>query len=191
MAYETLKTEYLNFLMNKLQIPSGIYYNLCNILQNTAFIPILPMDENRSYECLELRKEFTECSGRNPETIDVLNYELGHRGTGTMLELLVVLTFYIHYNLLESEYDAEPSKWFLEMLENCGILPYAINNWSGDEKVNNIKSILRIINLRRFNWDGEGSFFPIRFPHSPHSDQRYEEILIQANNYIAENYDIC
>ena len=190
MPYEALKTEYLNYLMNKLQV-SGIYYDVCKILQDTAFIPILPMDENRSYECLELRKEFIEWSGNVPENIEILNYELGYRGTGTMLELLVVLTFYIHYNLLESEYDAEPSKWFLEMLENCGILPWAINGWLDDEKAKNIKSILSIINMRRFNWDGEGSFFPIRFPQSPHCDQRYEELIVQANNYIADKYDIC
>ena len=59
-------------------------------------------------------------------------------------------------------------------------------NFEFDENV--VKPILEMINIRQFQWDGEYSFFPLR---NPHSDQRYEELIVQMNNYIEENYDIC
>ena len=189
MEYEKLTTEYLNYLMNKLKMDPG-YYELCKTLQSINFIPILDMDENRSCECRELRDEFIDYKFINhPEEKesngDILKRALPY--SGTYMELLVVLAFYISYNLLESEYDSEPQKWFFELLENCGIFDvndYVIN----DLKRRDIRNRIDLINIRRFNWDGEGSFFPLRFPHS---DQRYEEIIVQANNYIEENYDIC
>ena len=184
MAYEKLTTEYFNYLLNSIKIRSG-YVELCRTLHAISFIPILEMDENRSDECKELRSDFADNHCDIEDAGNILNRELpAYR---TYLELLVVLASYIHYNLLESEYDSKPEKWFLEMLENCGILP--ANDWEMDiQKKREIQGIINLINLRRFNWDGEGSFFPLRYPHS---DQRYDEILVQANNYIAENYDIC
>ena len=179
MIYGRLTTEYLCYLMNRVQIeaegPDG-YLDLCKLLLRTPFIPILEMDENRSADCREHRSDFIDKFGYGyfvdefPES-------------GTMMELLVVLTERMKYDLISSEYDASPRKFFLEMLENAHI---AFMNCQFDESI--VESNLALINIRQFMWDGEYSFFPLRYPHT---DQRYEELLVQMNNYIEENYDIC
>lgn len=184
MGYEKLTTEYFNYLLNSIKV-HPVYTELCKTLHAITFIPILEMDNNRSFECRELRSNFVDNYCAAEDAGDILNRELPY--SGTYLELLIVLASYIHYDLLESEYDSEPEKWFMEMLENCGILPATDRDMTIHKK-RQIQGIINLINLRRFNWDGEGSFFPLL---NPHSDQRYEEILVQVNNYIAENYDIC
>lgn len=184
MAYEAITTEYLCYLMNRVQIeaagPSG-YLELCKLLHATSFIPIIEMDENRSYECIELRADFIarnlDLYDSEGEGLDILDQN------GTMLELLVVLSEKIQYELEGSEYDASTRKFFIEMLENAGL---NMTNDIFDEST--AVSRLELINTRLFNWDGEYSFFPLR---NPHSDQRYQELIVQMNNYIEDNYDIC
>lgn len=184
MAYETITTEYLCYLMNRVQIeaegPNG-YLELCKLLHATPFIPIIEMDENRSYECVELRADFIaghlELYDMEGKGLDILS------PNGTMMELLVVLSEKIQYELEGSEYAASKRKFFLEMLENAGI---SMQNDSFDKDT--AENILSLINSRLFCWDGEYSFFPLNYPHN---DQRYQELIVQMNNYIEDNYDIC
>ena len=63
MNYERIKTEYLCYLMNRIGLEaegSDGYLRLCETLQETEFLPQLEMDENRCYECRELRGDFAE-----------------------------------------------------------------------------------------------------------------------------------
>lgn len=182
MTYDRMKTEYLCYLMNRMQINAAGddgYFKLCQYLLDTPFIPVLAMDNNRSSECRELRNQAP--LPHDPSCGSILNDILPE--SGTMLELLIVLAEKIKYDLTLSQYDARPSDFFFEMLENVGI---DYRNFEFDENV--VKPILEMINIRQFQWDGEYSFFPLR---NPHSDQRYEELIVQMNNYIEENYDIC
>ena len=188
MRYERLKTEYLCFLMNRAQIDStghDGYLRLCTILQDTEFIPRLDMDENRCYDCRELRREFADDYSESPDILDGLYGE-----NGTMMELLVVLAEKMNYDLADSEYEAGTGKWFREMLGNCGLIS-AINGCfeedTHDETTLLVKSILDKIIFRTIDRNGEGGLFPLRFPND---DQRYTELVIQMNNYIEENYDI-
>ena len=48
--------------------------------------------------------------------------------------------------------------------------------------------IIDTVNLRKIGWDGEGGIFPLQCPRE---DQRSVELIIQMNDYIEENYDIC
>lgn len=183
MIYENLTTEYLCYLMNRVQIEASGntgYFKLCQCLLQTPFIPVLPMDENRSSECRELRMEFAYTTVYpNSQVMD----DLAYPDSGNMLELLVVLAEKIKYNLKLSEYDESLKTFFLEMLHNAHI---DFQNQYFDE--GSVMRTLNRINIRQFQWDGEYSFFPLRCPHS---DQRYEELIVQMNNYIEENYDIC
>lgn len=188
MQYETLKTEYLCYLMNLAQIEAegrDGYLTLCKILYNQAFIPIVDFDENRCEECQRLRYQFSEENG------DILNNCLPE--SGTFMELLVVLINRLMFETNGSQYDSNPRKWFMELLHNANLdqntnaemAKRPGNQW--DSASSQVLDILTGINMRWFNWDGEGSFFPLR---NPHADQRYQEILVQMNNYIEENYDI-
>ena len=184
MTYDRMTTEYLCYLMNRVQIMAAGdfgYFNLCRWLHKIPFIPILEMDANRSSECRELRVDFFQ-SYDNGGTYEIDDLP----ETGTMLELLVVLAEKMKYDLKLSKFDEPVNKYFMEMVYNAGIKfnNYEFNAYS--EQV--ISKALERINIRQFQWDGYYSFFPLR---NPHSDQRYEELIVQMNNYIEENYDIC
>lgn len=185
--YEEIKTEYLCYLMNRVGIiaeGSCGYSSLCKTLMDYRFFPILAMDENRSQECHMLRCDYAE--DYDEETIDILDEICGEYGT--MMELFVVLAEKMQFELDDSEYEDCAGKWFKEMLMNCGLIGACNDCYGRPGYERDVIDILDTINYRKYGWDGEGSLFPLRWPKN---DQRYSELIIQMNNYIEENYDIC
>lgn len=185
--YERLKTEYLCYLMNRAHIDAEGrhgYSSLCGTLMEYSFFPLLDMDENRCYECRNLRKDFSE-DYEDEESVDILDELYGEYGT--MMELLVVLAEKMEYDLADSQFESGTGKWFRELLQNCGLIG-ADNNCFGREGFkDSVMDILDTVNYRKYGWDGEGGLFPLRWSRT---DQRYCELIIQMNNYIEENYDI-
>ena len=189
MNYERLKTEYLCYLMNRAHIDAegdDGYLKLCEVLIGYGFFPILAMDENRCCECRELRRDFADDYDEE-EAIDILDEAYGEYGT--MMELLVVLAEKMNYDLADSEYESGTGKWFRELLTNCGLIMSYNAKWDENSyQESEVVDILDTINYRKFGWDGEGGLFPVRCPKH---DQRYSELIVQMNDYIEENYDIC
>lgn len=195
MKYESIKTEYLYYLMSRVGLEadgdSG-YSRLCETLQETEFLPQTDMDENRSEECRDLRTDFSYDSRGvdDLETVscmDILDGEYGENGT--MMELLVVLAEKMAFEMSDSQFEANPRKWFLEMLENCGLNRNLLNSdfeREGNEEA--IHNAMDTVIFRKTGWDGEGGLFPLT---APAYDQRDVELIIQMNNYLEENYDIC
>ena len=195
MSYEGVTTEYLCYLMNRIGLEAegrNGYLRLCETLQDIEFLPLTDMDGNRCSECMELRKDFAEHdyemygSVAIESAIDILDELFGEEGT--MLELLTVLAEKMAFVMSDSEFEASTRKWFLEMLENCGL----DKHWSNsdfDEEGNEetIKDAMDTVIFHKTGWDGEGGLFPLAYPQY---DQRKVEIAIQMNNYLAENYDI-
>ena len=195
MDYGRITTEYVCYLMNRIGLEAegdDGYLSLCMLLQGISFLPQLDMDENRCGECRELRRDFEdyEYEGNGVDGIcvtDILDGELPENGT--MLELLTVLSERMSFELSDSEYEAAPRKWFLEMLANCGIGSCITNAELEEEGTDrNVQDAMDAVIFRNVGWDGEGGFFPLRCPQY---DQRNVELIIQMNNYLAENYDIC
>ena len=185
--YEKIKTEYLCYLMNRVQIIAAGdngYFHLCSTMMEYHFLPIVYMDENRSYECKALRNDFAD--GYDPDCIDILDEIYGEYGT--MMELLVVLSEKMQYNLMDSEYEADSSQWFKEMLQNSGLYECCNRSYEQEGYEEYVIDILDRINYRKYGFDGEGGLFPLRWARQ---DQRYSELIVQMNNYIEENYDIC
>lgn len=186
---DRLKTEYLCYLMNRAQVDaegSRGYLYLCEILQDTEFLPLLEMDENRCRDCEQLRQDYAD--DYDDEAGDILDEIYGENCT--MMELLVTLAERISFDLADSEYEASTRKWFLEMLENCGLAEFCNERHEENEEQfeDSVRTILTAVIFRKIGWDGEGGLFPLRWPRQ---DQRYCELIIQMNNYIEENYDIC
>ena len=191
MDYGRLTTEYLCYLMNRAQIEAEGdrgYLRLCQNMMEYHFFPILEMDENRCYDCRELRRDFVDDYDYEEEEYgDILDGIYGEYGT--MMELLVVLAEKMDYDLADSQYEAGVGKWFVEMLQNCGLIHSCNEQYELDENMEReVNDILDTINYRKFGWDGEGGLFPVRCPKH---DQRYSELVVQMNDYIEENYDIC
>lgn len=191
MNEERIKTEYLCYLMNRAQVEAEGdrgYLKLCAALHSLEFRPMLEMDENRSSECMALRNDFSEQYDNPDEILYILDRIFGF--DGTWMEILVVLAEKIAYDLADSEYEAGTGKWFQEMLENCGLNEETDDQFEDDpyNEFQKVCNIVAVINHRRFGWDGEGGLFPLRWPKR---DQRYAELIMQMNDYIEENYDIC
>lgn len=189
---ERVKTEYLCYLMNRAQMDaegSDGYSRLCKVMQDTEFLPIHERDENRCSDCRRLRKDFADAyyEDERDGIIDILDGEFGENGT--MMEVTLVLAEYMQYEMADSQYEAGVGKWFREMLCNCGLNEFVNERFerdTGEEVL--VKAILDTVIFRRTGWDGEGGYFPLMYPQY---DQRVSEMIIQANNYLEENYDIC
>ena len=194
-GFNAITTEYLCYLMNRIHLEAegnDGYLCLCQLLQEIEFQPQVDMDENRCEECHELRRCFNEeeYGGQNMDGLmatDILNVELPVNGT--MLELLIVLAERMAYEMSDSEYEAPPRKWFMEMLCNCGVSEN-LKNINFDEEGNEetIRDTMHTVIFHKTGWDGEGGLFPLVYPQY---DQRKVELIIQMNNYLEENYDIC
>ena len=189
MSYERLKTEYLCYLMNRAQIDAEGTYGyskLCEKLQNTEFLPILDMDENRCSDCRDLRHDYADAY--DEEAGDILDGLLSENGT--MMELFLVMAEKMEYELAGSQYEAGTGKWFKELLQNCGLLDAWNGRFEDDEKDTDeqVSSILDTVIFRKMGWDGEDGMYPLQWPRE---DQRELELIIQMNRYIEENYDIC
>lgn len=172
--------------------PDG-YSELCRILHRIQFMPMVMMDWNRNDDALNLVWEWAESLGDNEdETMNtVIDLEGEHpNGFCTMLELLVVLSRMLDYELKDSEYDYGTGYWAELLIRNIGLEEYVNHNVEEDydRAEEAVIELVGTVILRQYGWDGEGGFFPLSHPAS---DQRDEELLIQMNNYIAENYDIC
>lgn len=195
MGYDGLTTEYLCYMMNRIGLEAegdDGYLRLCETLQEIEFIPQTAMDENRSSECIEIRKDFAEHeyamygSTAEDTAIDILDEIYGDNGT--MFELLTVLAEKMAFEMYDSQYEASTRKWFTEMLCNCGIIDQCTNEaFEKEGTEETIRDTMDSVIFRRTGWDGEGGLFPLSYPQY---DQRKVELIIQMNNYLEENYDI-
>lgn len=181
--------DYLCWLMNQAQIdaegPEG-YLHLCEVLQGIYFVSLIAFDENRIEEGKALRTEWAETDGGDTDALEgeLIPY------TCTALELILVLARRIQYEMSDSQFEAGIGKWTAELMENAGLATFRNDIFELDPEYaeRKIKAILHGIVYRKYLMNGEGGFFPIRYPET---DQRNVELLVQMNNYLAENYDIC
>ena len=183
---------YFEWLLNKAGVSDdedGFSY-LCSILHEVIFHPTLEMDENRWEDGIRYRYEFaSEKEGFGTDRANwVTNYLDDSIGGCTMLELILSLAEKMHFEMLDSQYDAGVGKWFEELLSNLGLDMYTNRELMENEAAYfEIDDILNKLIYRNYRYNGEGGLFPLR---GPKEDQRDVEMLIQMNNYIIENYDI-
>ena len=139
-----------------------------------------------------LRDDYSDANSLDifvSEYIPSLNPPGPFQYTCSMLELLVVLVRRLNYELLDSQYEADIWKWTEELLANAGLSQFVNARFEADEHASeHVTQILKDIIYRQYGFDGEGGFFPLKCPRY---DQRNVELLIQMNNYIEENYDMC
>ena len=119
-------------------------------------------DENRAIDGLVLRKLYLKETGLllgNPPA------------EATVLEVLVALSINIDNGLVAG--NGDQARWFWLMVDNLGLtrpgapVNYILNRWLA----------------REFNWNGEGSPFPLQ---NCKFDQRRVELWLQACGYFSE-----
>lgn len=192
-----IRQEYRQYLMSLIlpsdgsngQLGAGSDSTALSLFESLDEVPfkvLVPMDENRIMDAMDLREMFTNG--------DVSRAEKMTTQPVTLLEILINLCMFLAYARENLVYDSSTERWFYELLANAGI----------DEKTPRWRVIQigrRIVN-REYGADGEGGFFPcFGFGHGSRYagrndgeersyDMRETELWMQMNEYLMERYHV-
>lgn len=160
-------TDYFLWLIAQIGVPErnrNTYNDLFMRLYETEFIWIVPHDDNRLQDGLEVREEFNK--RRSP--LDDMPVSL--------LEVLIALSRRVSWTT-----DRSPEFWAWQLLENLRLTK------SSDplvgRKAERVEEIIETLIWRTYGQDGNGGFFPLNFPGD---DQTKREIWDQMNAYVNE-----
>lgn len=166
-----LDDEYLEWL--KAQVYDGssskTYDELLSLLHDKEFVWIIPNDDNRLEDGLDVRNEFLDVREVHP---------LLHKGV-SVLEVLVGLSRRMAFAA-----GREPRYWAWQLLGNLGL--HRMSDPVGIIKTTTIDEILETLIWRNYEPDGRGGFFPLRHPRE---DQTKVELWYQMNAYINEIFE--
>jgi len=142
-------------------------------LHDAVFIPLIPNDDNREADGIQLREEFLDEEGPQALSSNFLKKPC------SMLEMLIALSRRLEWESSGETWEQPASEWFWVLLDNLGL---------GDQKYdkNRTDEILDIFVQRTYKRNGEGGLFPMR---RNRKDQRKREIWYQMNDWVVENYD--
>jgi hypothetical protein len=149
-----------------------LYDDLLRILFETEFVWLLPRDENRAADGLELRNKFERSGGW---TLD----PAWRRIPCSMLEMMVALSERANFQT-----DIPIQTWFWTLIENLELeeLRHLIIHPQDRAYVDDV---LYNLNYRLYRDDGRGGLFPL---HWPREDQVGIEIWYQLAAYIDEQH---
>ena len=144
------------------------YDKLLTLLDNTEYVWIFSMDENRSYGGMNLRGQFSEETSTNEDDIRV--------GPCSVLEMLIGVA-----DKMDSQLDFGLDRCFWILIDNLGLGEF------NDRRFNEykVKSIVNTWLNHDYTSDGVGSIFPLKHYQG---DCRNLDIRAQMNAWINENY---
>lgn len=169
---EPLESAYFNWLSAKIMkiknpTPSLTYWKLLRELQNTEFVWLVPMDDNRAEDGKELRHEFLRLTG--------IRADEGWFDVGcSIFEMIVAMSGRASFQT-----DRSPSDWFWEIMDNLGLSRYN----DAEFKQHEVSDILYTLVWRTYDYNGNGGMFPIE---RPQYDQRKVEIWDQFSEYLVD-----
>lgn len=178
MPNASLDDRYLNWLYSqvgnvKIRQKIRTHWSLLRQLYNTEFVAIVPHDDNRVADAIDLRYEFlaeAEDEQGDPEW------------TGSpcsMLELLIVLA-----RLLAFEMDDNAQVWFWHLIEVLELEHFNDREYDDAAQEAVERTIDRVI-WRTYSSNGHGGLFPL---HKADRDQRKVELWYQLNAYLLEQF---
>lgn len=178
-----LKQRYFEWLCEMVHVDQGdkSYWLLMKDLYRRAFYAIIPHDDNRAGDGLELREDFMRELSYLPEYTDIGD-------SCTMLELLIGLAKRMDYETTDPYHDegARIVFWFWELIDNLGLIIFDDESYVDCGGFRHVDEIIDRVLRRTYNRSGEGGMFPLR---KPIKDQRKIEIWQQMAAYLAERGD--
>lgn len=170
--------EYLCDIVHVDQIDRS-YWILAHDLYRRPFISVIPHDENRASDGLELREEYLR-EIHYPKYIEI-------EGECSVLEMLIGLARRMDFETSDP-YDIcdvtdRTAYWFWEMIDNLGLLAFSDDcyvDYGGMTQAD--RAIDRLLE-REYSWNGEGGLFPLE---KTNTDQRDVELWYQMNAYLME-----
>lgn len=157
---KTLKDYYFEWLFDKVMPDCPTrrkYYNkLLKYLFNKEFYWLIPMDENRYFDALELREDFLDdFIDIRPVSIEESEETLG-RGCN-VLEMLVALARRAVYDVVGDDSCGNIGDWFWRMIWNLHL--YSLDDHNYDREM--AEKIVDIFLSRKYEPNGEGNIFRI------------------------------
>lgn len=149
--------------------------NVFAILHDIPFTYVLDRDNNREEDGCDLRNEYNI-----PDGFSVEVEEAFFTHWCSVLEMMIGLAIRVDDEFIGDPAEGHPEDFFMEMLENLGLTKFG-KRYCEEDVVNIVQKWLD----RRFDKDGRGSPFPVRYDYR---DQRELEIWDQTISYINENY---
>lgn len=152
------------------------YRKLCAFLFDQEFIYIMPYDDNRYEDGVDIRYHF---GYDNNIPNSVIAIELDDRPC-SIFEMMVALAVRIETDIMSEEaFGNRTSKWFMDMLRSLG-LDYMTNTQFNKTRAT---YILDTFIHRKYQYNGQGGLFTVYDPPRP----LYEvEIWYQAMWYLNE-----
>lgn len=170
---EALDDLYLSWLYDqvggvRVRNKSRTYWDLFYQMYNKQFIWIVPNDDNRVQDGLDLRYEWLLDSDI-PQPPEWTNQGC------SFLEMLVALS-----RRLAFEGEGHPSTWFWHLIDNLGL-----HECTDRPKYNQrmVDEILDSVIWRTYEPNGRGGLFPLRYPKH---DQRDVELWYQMSEYLLD-----
>lgn len=160
---------YFDWLVGQIENRSHgeTFLDLFRHLYNTGFVWMVPGDDNRAQDALDLRGYFQTQAG------DQYRIPIG---PPSILEVAIALSRKVAHFA-----GGEPTFWAWQVLENLGLMRWhdPISKDDFDELDRRLEGLI----WRTFSPDGDGGFFPL---NNPPEDQRTVEIWHQMHAYINE-----
>lgn len=144
---------------------TGSYSDLIRLLGTKEFVWLVPHDDNRIGDGLDVRRGVQELSGVE-----------GDLGPCSVLEVLIGIS-----RRLSFVADGPESRWAWELL--CNLELDKFKDPIGTRRKAMIDEILEALVWRTYSSDGQGGFFPLAWPEQ---DQRTVELWYQMEYYVSE-----
>ena len=166
--------DYYQWLLERIEGYKEPYYNyslLLHELHSIEFKWKISNDSNRAGDGIRLRWIYMD-----EQNIADIFYK--DNIPCSVLEMLIGLSVRIDSEIMGGGTTTE---LFWSMIDNLDLSRCTDDNFSGDYVRQQVDKWLK----RVFNWNGEGSPFPLK---KAHYDQRKVEIWFQMCGYLNENY---
>lgn len=170
---EPLENLYFNWLCGRVirlenPTPSLRFDKLLRFLHNTEFVWLLPGDDDRAEDGVELRQDFTTEAGLEGQE-DWLHVPC------SVLEMLIAFS-----KRCEFATDVSYREWFWEFIENLELREF--NDASDFDEVR-IAEILYTFVWRQYDYYGRGGIMPME---SSRQDQTKVEMWYQFCDYLID-----
>jgi hypothetical protein len=171
---EPLDNLYFNWLCAKVlwlevPTPSLKFDKLFRVLHNTEYVWLIPGDDDRAEDGVELRQEF------------LLSAELDSNAAWEHLPCSVFEMLIGFAKRAEFATDVAFLEWFWEFIRNLGLAGF--NDASYEDAWTKVDEILYIFVWRQYDYYGNGGLFPLK--QSVH-DQREVDVWYQFSDYLTD-----
>lgn len=156
------------------------YRRLLEELHRVEYYSLIPNDDNRGEDGLQLRDKFTDEEG--PQALSQ-----SQNNRCTVLEMLIGLSLRLEFETLQSRWEKTPSEWFWILIDNLGLEWCDNLAFEEHDICYTFETTIKKLLERGYESDGNGGLFPLK---NPKKDQRKIEIWYQMSAYMLENYPI-